>query len=311
MIPTTIIALGGQTSSGKSEMAIDLAKKLEDCWIIGCDSRQIYKYLNLGTGKIDGNWEMIIHDGQLTHTYLSQGVPHFFIDTVDPNKQYSLAEFLSDFRDFCNSHTLPKYLILCGGTGLYIKAILERYDIPQLCHEHEEKYNKEKSKLEKLSLIDLQQIHDKQDGGINLNQSDYQNPRRLINKILTKTCLQNSWSKPVLLPEFEALYNFAIDQNQENLTKKIEHRIITRIELGMVEEVSSLSFLGSNRLINLGLEYRLTHLYLLGQLSYTEYIQKLTIDSVNYAQRQLTWLKKQRVNWITSSQDIIDKIKAI
>ncbi|MGL4759200.1 MAG: hypothetical protein ACRCXZ_07710, partial [Patescibacteria group bacterium] len=138
MYQTTLIALGGQTSSGKSEMAIELAQKLKDCWIISCDSRQVYKYLNLGTGKIAGSWEMVLHNGQLIHTYLYQDIPHFFIDNVDPSKQYSLAHFLADFRDFCKNHTLPKYLILCGGTGLYIKAILERYRINEIKAECEE-----------------------------------------------------------------------------------------------------------------------------------------------------------------------------
>lgn len=309
MIPTTLIALGGQTSSGKSEMAVELAKQLQDCWIVNCDSRQIYKYLDLGTGKIPGNWEMIIHNNQLIHTFLYRQVPHFLIDTIDPSKQYSLAHFLTDFSDFCENHDLPQYLILCGGTGLYIKAILERYALTKLSEEFEDDYNKEKTKLEQMSLTNLQKLYIRCFPVVTLNDSDFQNSRRLINKILTYKGEINNWSQPIVLPKFSKIHNFAIESDQESLYEKIGQRILKRIDEGMIKEVESLQFLGKERLLSLGLEYRLTYLYLIGQLTYMEYINKLTLDSINYAQRQLTWLKKQPVKWIDSTQSIIRALK--
>lgn len=305
MIHTTLIALGGQTSSGKSEMAVELAKQLQDCWIVNCDSRQIYKYLDLGTGKIPGNWEMNIHKNQLIHTFLYRQVPHFLIDTIDPSKQYSLAHFLTDFSDFCKNHVLPQYLILCGGTGLYIKAILERYALTKLSEEFEDDYNKEKTRLEQMSLTNLQKLYIRYFPVVTLNDSDFQNSRRLINKILTYKGEINNWSQPIVLPEFSSIHNFAIESDQESLYEKIGQRILKRIDEGMIKEVESLQFLGKERLLSLGLEYRLTYLYLIGQLTYTDYINKLTLDSINYAQRQLTWLKKQPITWIKSSQDIL------
>jgi tRNA dimethylallyltransferase len=308
MIATTLIALEGQTSSGKSEMAIQLAKELQNCWIINCDSRQIYKYLNLGSGKITGKWEMLINDNQLLHTFLYQQVPHFFIDIVDPSKQYSLAHFLADFRDFCKQYTLPKYLILCGGTGLYIKAILEKYSLPELNPKYIENYDLEKAKIEKLLLPELQQLYIECNFKDTLNNSDYNNSRRLMNKILANKCESNKWCNPITIPDFKSTYSFAISCNQEDLYKKIKQRILDRINQGMINEVESLEFLGTDRLLALGLEYRLTHLYLLGQLTYQSYVDKLVLDSVNYAQKQLTWLKKQPVQWITSTDDILKKI---
>jgi tRNA dimethylallyltransferase len=308
MIPTTLIALGGQTSSGKSEMAIGLAKELQDCWIINCDSRQIYKYLNLGTGKVPGNWDMIQSGNQLIHTYLYEGIPHFFIDTIDPQIQYSLAQFLSDFRDFCLSHTLPKYLILCGGTGLYIKAILEKYILDEIKPEFKDEYEKEKTSIEVLPLTDLQQIYSTFNTENTPNTSDFQNSRRLKNKILTQISKLHNWAEPIHLPEFAKSYNFAIQSDQIELSTKIKNRIVTRIDQGMIREVESLEFLGTDRLLSLGLEYRLTRLYLMGQMTYVEYIQKLSSDSINYAQKQLTWLKKQPLKWITCTQDILDNL---
>jgi tRNA dimethylallyltransferase len=252
---------------------------------------------------------MIVNGNQLIHTYLYKGVPHFFIDTIHPSKQYSLAHFLADFRDFCTSHNLPKYLILCGGTGLYIKAILDRYSIFELSSEHEEAFNTEKSRLEGLSLADLQQLYEESITNINLNESDSQNARRLVNKILNSISEKNNWGKPILIPEFALKYNFAIKYDQSELYQKIKQRILDRVDMGMIEEVQALEFLGTTRLISLGLEYRVTKLYLLGQLTYNEYLNKLTLDSINYAQKQLTWLNKQGVTWVANSQEILDKMQ--
>jgi tRNA dimethylallyltransferase len=311
MLHTTLIALGGQTASGKSEMAVQLAKQLNDCWIVSCDSRQIYKYLNLGTGKVDGQWEAIIYENQLLHTYVYQGVPHFFIDTVSPDKQYTLAHFLSDFKHLCENHILPKYLILCGGTGLYIKAILERYSLDQIKPEHEEEYEHTKTLLQTYSTAKLQDIYCTYKPLDTLNESDTHNSRRLVNHILNHMADSNHWGEPISIPEFEKTYHFAIDCNQQELYKNIEKRLLDRIDQGMIEEVDSLDYLGTDRLLALGLEYRLTHLYLLGQLTYHEYIKKLTLESVNYAQKQLTWLKKQDLAWIRNIDELLEKISQI
>jgi tRNA dimethylallyltransferase len=306
MINTTLIALGGQTASGKSEMAIELAHSLDNCWIVGCDSRQIYKYLNLGTGKVKGDWEMKISNNQLQHTFVYENIPHFFIDSIDPQKQYTLADFLYDFKEFTTNQPLPKYIILCGGTGLYIKSILERYEITKINPEFEEAYDMEKSRLETMSTAELQKLIG---SNHSLNQSDFQNSRRLINKILYQIESDNDWGTPIKIPEFVHTYNFAIKHDQDLLYSKIKQRILDRIEEGMIEEVKSLEYLGTDRLLSLGLEYRLTHLYLLGQLSYEEYLSKLNIDSINYAQKQLTWLKKQPLQWIESSYEIVKWIQ--
>jgi tRNA dimethylallyltransferase len=309
MIQTTLIALGGQTASGKSQMAVELAMELKDCWIISCDSRQVYKYLDLGTGKVEGQWEAVVYENQLMHTFLYKGVPHFFIDTIDPSKQYTLAHFLADFRDFCSQHTLPKYLILCGGTGLYIKAIIERYNLSQTKPEFEDVYEQTKVELQSLSLPELQKINQTLTTVPKLNESDQQNPRRLINQILTSKGESLNWGEQVVLPSFEKVYNFAIERDQDQLNEKIETRILTRIDQGMIQEIESLVYLGAERLLSLGLEYRLTYLYLLGQLSYGEYINKLNIESINYSQRQLTWLQKQNLTWVRSVADILNSIQ--
>ena len=309
MLDTTLIALGGQTASGKSELAIRLANALGDCWIIGCDSRQIYKYLNLGTGKIEGSWEAVIYQNQLLHTFLYEQIPHFFIDYIDPAKRYTLTDFLIDFRDFVASQKLPKYIILCGGTGLYIKAILERYQLDAIKPEHIKDYEDAKAQLQTHSLTDLQNKYSELSTQTSLNQSDFHNPRRLANHILNHHSKANSWGESIVLPQFQKTINLAIRHDQENLYKKISDRILSRIKNGMIEEVQALSYLGTERLIELGLEYRHTHLYLLGQFSYDEYIQKLTQSSINYAQRQLTWLNRQNVNWVNTFEDALSAIR--
>ena len=309
MLNTTLIALGGQTASGKSDLAVELAKSLGDCWIVGCDSRQIYKYLNFGTGKIEGCWEAVIYQNQLLHTFLYEQTPHFFIDYVDPSKRYTLTDFLIDFRDFVAGHNLPKYIILCGGTGLYIKAILERYQLDAIKPEHIKDYEDAKVQLQAYNLTDLQNKYSEIPTQAPLNQSDFHNPRRLANHILNYHSKTNRWGEPIILPQFQKTINLAIRHDQESLYKKISDRILSRIKNGMIEEVHTLSYLGTERLIELGLEYRHTHLYLLGQFSYDEYIQKLAQSSINYAQRQLTWLNRQGVVWINTLEDALVTIR--
>jgi tRNA dimethylallyltransferase len=304
---THIITLGGQTSSGKSEMAVDLAKKLGDCWIINMDSRQIYKKLDLGTGKVPGIWQNFEYEDTTRSAFFYSGIPHFLIDVVDPSKPLTLVDVLELFIEF-STKPLPKYLILTGGTGLYIKAIVEKYNLVKLENPEEIAHIESlKSHLQLTSIADLQTIFLTYHAPTP-NNSEYHNPQRLINTILNLEIKTRSFGTLLHIPQFASYQQFAIRVDQETLKQRISTRIHDRIKSGMIEEIASLSYLGHQRLHDLGLEYRYTNEYLQQNLTKSEFINTLTTKTIQYAKRQLTWLNAQQVIWIDSIEVLLEKI---
>jgi tRNA dimethylallyltransferase len=300
---THIITLNGQTSSGKSEMAVKLAKKLGDCWIINMDSRQIYKKLNLGTGKVLGTWKSFEYKGTNRDAFFYADIPHFLIDIADPAKPLTLVDMLEMFVKLCEI-PLPKYLILTGGTGLYIKAIVERYQLTQLKKPEEiTQIDSLKTHLQTKSVTQLQDIFESYSPPP-LNNSEFNNPQRLINNILNLEIKKQGFGEVLNIPEFVSYQQFAIRIDQNTLRKNIETRIFDRIDQGMLEEIDSLSYLGEKRLFDLGLEYRYGGQFLRGNINEWEFEDTLLRESINYAKRQLTWLKAQPVTWVSSLEEI-------
>jgi tRNA dimethylallyltransferase len=302
----TMITIQGQTASGKSELAVDLALKLGSSWIIGMDSRQIYKNLNLGTGKIEGNWEEVKIGNSYQNVFMYRGVPHFLIDEFDPAYNITLVDIMKRFNEICAQTPLPKYLILCGGTGLYIKAIVEQYNLQRLTSPQDiHLVNEFRSEIQQLSLDQLQSLYSQQHPLHPLTNSEFNNPRRLINKIISKKISEEFPFEIVQTPKFEIIHQFAIQINQNQLHRNIQTRIHDRINAGMIQEIESLQYLGRSRLFDLGLEYRYTSEYINGTLDYDTYINTLFLETKHYAKRQLTWLNKQNVTWVKNLDEII------
>jgi tRNA dimethylallyltransferase len=296
-----LVVLLGQTCSGKSQMVVDLAKYLGSAWVVNCDSRQVYKRLDIGTAKVLGSWQMVSGLGRV---FVYQGVSHFLIDFVDPRRQYSLADYLIDWVTLFNqADELPEYVILTGGTGLFAKGVYEEYQLTKIRPEFAQKFEGLRVRLNQLKLEELQE---NLDNAQDLNQSDRQNPRRLINRILEIEAKKNGWveSSNLDYPQFERKFLMAIDIDQELLSDRIKQRVDERIEQGLLAEVQNLQDLGTSRLLELGLEYRLTQLYLLGQISEFEWKEKLYLENWRYAKRQMTWLKKQSVIWFRDLEEL-------
>ncbi len=278
-------------------MAVDLASYLKDAIVVNCDSRQIYKDLDIGTGKVPGQWQQGV--------FYYQDIPHFLIDYVDPKLNYTLVQYIQDFV-YLIAKTSTKYVILTGGTGLYAKAIVEQYDLGVIKQEFIVEFNELKKSLSELNLTDLQitfqdllKTHVVDTSLSFLNESDYQNTRRLVSRILKIKAKLNSWAKDITYPEFEQIFQFAIEIDQAQLKQNISTRLQQRINQGLVTEVQSLQYLGHDRLLDLGLEYRLTQMYLEGEIDQIEWQNRLQIENFQYAKRQLTWLKKQKdLVWI-------------
>jgi len=306
-----LIILLGQTCSGKSQLAVDLAKHLGTTWIINCDSRQVYQHLNLGTAKVKGSWQ---HLPNLGNTFVYQGIPHFLIDYVDPKENYSLNQFLLDWCELFKrqSLNLPKFVILTGGTGLFAKAVSQQYQLGQIDPKYSSEYNALKLNLTQQSLPTLQKLVEQIPDLTQLNSSDKLNPRRLVNRLLRYYATAYGWFSQVKLdyPAFSKIWQFAIKVDQTILKTRIFNRLKARLNEGLISEILNLN-LDDQRLWDLGLEYRIGSLYLKGWLNEAELLQKLYQENWQYAKRQLTWLKKQPVIWIQDANEILDYLHSV
>ena len=306
-----LITILGQTSSGKSDLAVELAKNViskgKKACVVSCDSRQIYKGLNIGTGKIEGKWTF---DNQISReVFEHEGIKHFMIDFVDPHNNYNLQSYVLDFYNLMlEIQNSFDYVILVGGTGLYAKAIVEQLDLGQVKLEQLEDYNEYKTKLQNLNLLGLQLKL--KDLNIQLNNSDHNNRVRLVSNLLKNHSQKLGWIKPSQYFKFEKQYLFAIEVDQNQLKQKIENRLIQRFNKGLIDEIKQFEYLGEPKFLSLGLEYRQAWHFMHGKLTHSQLQINLLTENLQYAKRQLTWLKKQKnLMWIRNFKEIISLIE--
>jgi tRNA dimethylallyltransferase len=308
-----LITILGPTSSGKSDLAIALAQSLGDAWVVSCDSRQVFKQLDIGTGKVLGDWKFLPEYG--VEAYVSESVSHFLIDYVDLNREniqnYSLIQYIHDFNVlFQQAKKLPKYVILAGGTAWYAKAIYDKVQLTRTQSQYIQNHNNVNTALSKKKLTDLYLIYHLL-GSQNtcfdeLNESDIQNPARVRNAILRMVSANKEWGEPLPGIPFDRYITTAIIPDINNLKERITQRIHARIEHGLIDELLQIAAQLGPICEDLGLEYRLGHAYFQGKLTHDELIEKCVIENHRYAKRQLTWLAKQDVHQVTNLDDIHD-----
>ena len=268
-----LITVIGATALGKSDFAVKLAKKFNG-EIVSADSRQIYKKLNLTTGKITAS-EM-------------QGIKHHMLDLIEPAKPYSVFDFVTDAKPvvekICESGKLP---IICGGTGLYTRALVEGFGLT----EREKADEKQAAQLSRLTVDELQQIV--AENKIVLVETDVKNKRRLINAILKHK--QNVKNVPNNR-QYKVL-QICLTCEREALRERIKVRLQKRIAAGMLDEVKKLINDGYNKdfLKTLGLDIKYAIMYLDGEFkTFDEYFERAWISDCQYSKRQTTWFKKER-----------------
>ncbi|OGZ17838.1 MAG: tRNA (adenosine(37)-N6)-dimethylallyltransferase MiaA, partial [Candidatus Nealsonbacteria bacterium RBG_13_36_15] len=269
-----LIVILGPTASGKSDLAVKLAKKFGG-EIISADSRQVYKGMDIGTGKITKK-EM-------------NGIPHYLLNVVHPKKRFTVVQYQK-----LAQNTIKKILkkggvpFLVGGTGFYIQAIIDQISIPKVRPDWKLRKKLDKKETKKLFLL-LKNIDPKRARNI-----DKKNKRRLIRalEILIKT------KKPVpplskKSPQFNVLI-IGIRKSSQEIKKLIKKRILKRLKQGMIAEVKKLkrSGLSWKRLEEFGLEYRYIALYLQKKMVYQQMLERLEKEIEHFAKRQITWFKK-------------------
>ena len=307
-----LVTIMGQTSSGKTTFSIKLAKEFQsrgkNVVIFGADSRQIYKKLNIGSAKIKGKW---VPYSRNINTFLYQGIPHFLIDQIDLNQKYTLTDYLQDYIKTLNllklEKKVPDIIILCGGTGLYTRAINEEYQPTIILEEFEQEWLDYKSSfmdMDDSNLIAqfLESNNRELEGLYNsLNHSEQRNPRRLINHLANYKAKANNWLGAELeYPKFATKQKLAIAINPDQLKQNLITSVQDRIQEGLIREIQKLSkFYGNERLLELGLEYGLGAQMITENWSFGQYADKLIAETIQYQRRQLIWLKTEpNLKWI-------------
>lgn len=277
-----IIVVMGPTASGKTSLSIKLARKFNG-EIISADSRQVYKGMNVGTGKATKK-EM-------------QGIKHYLLDVASPKKIFSVARYqrlaLQALHSIFKGNKTP---IIVGGTGFYIDALLYNYTLPPVKPNPALRKNLEKKSTQKLfELLKEKDLKTAQ-------RIDKNNPRRLIRALE----IVISTKKPIPALNKKEQYNalkIGIILSQQELKKRIKKRLHQRIKIGMIQEVKKLHSNGVSwkRLDNFGLEYRYITRYLQGLLTKKEMLEILEKEIERYAKRQMTWFKRDKdIKWISN-----------
>lgn len=270
-----VIAIVGPTASGKTKMAIDLAKEVGG-EIISADSRYVYKGFDIASAKPTMEER--------------QGIPHYLIDIVEPEFDYSVADFYDDARDkifeIINRGNVP---IVAGGTGLYFRVLLETYDLPRV--EADPRLREELDSREKEDLLAELRVLDP----VGYEKIKDANKRRIVralevSKILGVPFSEASAEKE---PEFDVEWKMPFIESREVLYDRINRRVDLMVEQGIVEETKKLLEKHGrikNFVCTIGYQEILT--YLDGEASLEEALNKLKQHSRNYAKRQLTWFRK-------------------
>ena len=279
-MPNKLIVILGPTASVKSDLAIKLAQRFNG-EIVSADSRQVYKGMDIGTGKITKK-EM-------------KGIPHHLLDVVLPKRKFSVAQYQKLAIEAINKILKNKKIpFLVGGSPFYLYSIIEEWQFPKLKPDW-----KLRKKLEKKSAKELFEILKKLDPR-RAKIIEKHNKRRIIRAIE----IAKKIGKVLKLekkPQFDCLI-IGIKKPKEELKKLIEKRLLKRLNKVLINEVKKLKKQGVSwkRLESFGLEYRWVAYYLQNKITYQEMIEKLQKDIEHFAKRQMTWFKKdKRIKWIT------------
>ncbi len=299
-----MVTIVGPTASGKTTLAAHLAERL-DAEIISADSRQVYRRMDIGTGKDLADY--VVNDMQL---------PFHLIDIVEPGTKYNLFEYQRDFLSAYDDVTARgKRAILCGGTGLYVESVLKGYRLIPVPENPKLRHSLEGKTMDELIVI-LENL--KSLNGSNMhNKTDIDTAKRAIRAIEIETAYAET---PVIEREFPKIETVIVGLyvDRDVRREKITRRLKQRLEEGMVDEVRSLldEGISAENLIYYGLEYKFVTEYILGKTTYDEMFSCLETAIHQFAKRQMTWFRGMerrgfKINWIDATLSIDAKLSAI
>jgi len=294
-----LITILGPTATGKTRLATALAAMING-EIISADSRQVYRGMDIGTGKdLD------------EYVYNGVAVPYHLIDIVDPGYEYNIFEYQRDFSKAFNEIVLhDKIPILSGGSGLYLDSIINSYDMIAV---PENTFLRKQ--LERLSDDELREklINF---GGLH-NTTDLKERKRIIRAIEIKEYEKINPGKKVEMPNIDSV-TFGITFERHEIRQRITNRLLQRLKSGMIEEVEQLlkSGLQPEQLTFYGLEYKWLTLYVTGRIDYNTMFTNLNTAIHQFSKRQMTWFRRMekkgtKIYWIDGAIPEVNKLNAI
>ena len=299
-----MITILGPTASGKTRLAAALAYHL-DAEIISADSRQVYQGMDIGTGK-----------DLADYIVAGKYIPYHLIDICKAGSKYNVYQYQQDFLEVYNKiRETNKLPILCGGSGLYLEAILKGYHLSTVPPNEELRNQLNEMSHESLiqMLVEIQeQLNTKMH-----NSTDLDSKQRTIRAIEIGKHMLTEADPKTNFPEIPSLI-IGVDIDREERRRKITTRLHQRLEEGMIEEVKQLLNQGiaPEDLIYYGLEYKFVTEHIIGKLSYDEMVRQLEIAIHQFAKRQMTWFRGMerrgiKINWINASLPMKEKIEMI
>ena len=294
-----LITILGPTASGKTPLAATLARDL-GTEIISGDSRQVYRRMDLGTGKDLADY---VIDGQ--------NIPYHLIDIVEPGTKYNVFEYQRDFlAAYEEIHKKGMTPVLCGGTGMYIESVLRGYRLIPVPENPELRASLEGKSLEELTerLKTYKELH---------NTTDVDTPKRAIRAIEIEEYYKSQPIEERSFPTINSLV-VGVDIERELRREKISRRLKQRLDDGMIDEVRALldEGISADDLIYYGLEYKFLTQHVLGELTYNEMFRQLEIAIHQFAKRQMTWFRGRerrgiKIHWLDATMRMEEKVKCI
>lgn len=299
-----MITILGPTASGKTSIAAALAGRIGG-EIISADSRQVYRRMDIGTGKDLADYEVG-----------GKHIPYHLIDIAEPGYKYNLFEYQRDFHtaydDITSRGRTP---VLCGGTGLYIEAVLNGYALSPVPQNQELRDSLSTKSLDELTAM-LKAL--KEQTGSNMhNRSDVDTVQRAIRAIEIETYNLQHPTPEREMPGISSLV-IGVDVDRETRRRRISDRLEARLHEGMIDEVKGLLAEGvsAESLMYYGLEYKFVTEYVTGKTTYNDMLSRLEIAIHQFAKRQMTWFRGMErrgihINWIDASLPMDDKVEQI
>lgn len=299
-----MITILGPTASGKTSIAAALASRIGG-EIISADSRQVYRRMDIGTGKDLADYEVG-----------GKHIPYHLIDIAEPGYKYNLFEYQRDFHtaydDITSRGRTP---VLCGGTGLYIEAVLNGYALSPVPQNQELRDSLSAKSLDELTAM-LKAL--KEQTGSNMhNRSDVDTVQRAIRAIEIETYNLQHPTPEREMPGISSLV-IGVEVDRETRRRRISDRLEARLHEGMIDEVKGLLAEGvsAESLMYYGLEYKFVTEYVTGKTTYNDMLSRLEIAIHQFAKRQMTWFRGMErrgihINWIDASLPMDDKVELI
>lgn len=295
-----MLTILGSTAVGKTTFAAHMAARL-DGEVISADSRQVYRGMDIGTGKDLADYMV---DGRL--------VPVHLVDIADAGYQYNVFEYQRDFlKVFDDMQKRGKFPVLCGGSGLYLEAVLNNYKLIQVPVNETLRQQLSGKSLQELIVI-LKNFKSKLH-----NITDIENEKRAVRAIEIEQFYADNQEIDTRMPELRSLV-VGIKYDRQSRRKRITQRLQQRLDEGMVDEVRNLidSGLSPDDLIYYGLEYKYITQHLMGELTFDQMVEKLNTAIHQFAKRQMTWFRRMErqgtnIHWLDGYQPLEEKIERV